>query len=141
MLLCSMNINMLNNNVNMRGYYVDMRISHITCQHKYMLHVEINYVYYRRLRYTTIAYRCFWFSIIRPGGNMVCCDGEVWNISLQTCQRKWTLNCIIPDVSVLSQREPVLFYVHLNRQIIFCSLIFLMFFVVFFSLLHKFNAF
>ena len=35
-----------------------------------------------------IAYSGFWFYIIRPGGNMVCCDGEVWNISLRSCQRK-----------------------------------------------------
>ena len=114
-----MNVNMQNDYVNMRGNYVDMRISHITCQHKYMLHVEIIYVLYRRQSYTTIAYRCFWFSIIRPGGTKVCCDGEVWNISLRSCQRKWNQNYVF---FMLTSS----FYVHLNRQITFCSLIILM---------------
>ena len=96
MYICSkyIYVNMQNNYVNMRGNYVNMQISHITCQHNYMLHVEIIYALYRRQRYTTIGYRCFWFYIIRPHGTKTCCDGEVWNISFQSCQRKWNQNYV-----------------------------------------------
>ena len=59
-------------------------------------------------KYATIENSGFWFYIARPSGGKICCSGEVWNISLQSCQRKYNLKCVFLDVG----EEP--FHMHIN---------------------------